>query len=379
MFGLSTKTTYLLIGIFTAVAVAIAAVLGVFVFAGWDKYDNYNIDKVASLEFAKGEDEFRVLQLTDTHIKSVDQLDYMRRSVQELIDITNPNLIVITGDGIWAKNLKVKNTKVVLTEYVKLMDSFEIPWTYTFGNHDFEGNAKAEDYVKAFKNAKYCLFDNGPAAIVGNSNHFINIKNGKDVVFSIGILDSNSYHQYKGAVGRYDYIRDSQVSWYEWNIKGVSEYQYGEYDPSNGKVVPSALFFHIPQTEFYDERLQLIDEVGLNLENANGEIATETDDLSASVARLYPGKRSKLIETAVKLKSTQAIFVGHLHRDRSAFLYEGIELVQGTKTLTTSFFYGNEESDSSTVIGGTLISISKDGSYSWQRALSSIIEPEYAE
>ena len=173
MFGLSTKTTYLLIGIFTAVAVAIAAVLGVFVFAGWDKYDNYNIDKVASLEFAKGEDEFRVLQLTDTHIKSVDQLDYMRRSVQELIDITNPNLIVITGDGIWAKNLKVKNTKVVLTEYVKLMDSFEIPWTYTFGNHDFEGNAKAEDYVKAFKNAKHCLFDNGPAAIVGNSNHIM--------------------------------------------------------------------------------------------------------------------------------------------------------------------------------------------------------------
>lgn len=380
MFGLSAKATYFLVAVFTVVVVAISAVLGVFVFAGWDKYDKYNINKVASLEFSEGEDEFRILQLTDTHIKSVDQLDYMKRSVQELIDNSNPHLIVITGDGIWAgKGRKYSNTKAVLKEYVKLMDSFEIPWTYTFGNHDFEGNAKAVDYIEAFKSAKYCVFDNGPAAIYGNSNHFVNIKNGKDVVFSVGILDSNANRKYKDTIGNYDHIRDNQVAWYEWNIKGVSKYQYGEYDPTTGKVVSSILFYHIPQYEFYEERLQLLDEIGLNVENANGEIATETDDLSGKDSRLYPGRRSKLIETAVALGSTKAMFVGHLHRDRSVYDYKGVKLVQGTKTLTTSFFYGNEASDSANVIGGTVVSIAKDGSYTWQREISSIVEPEYAE
>ena len=365
-----TKDVFIaLFSVIIALVSVFGAVYSHYLINRWGKYDE---GKVFSIQIEEGEDDFRILQLTDTHISDVSQLDYMKRSIQELVDRTNPNLIVVTGDGIWKKT-----TGAVLPEYAEVLDSFGINWAYIFGNHDFEGSATLEDYQRVFSQSQYGLFDVGPDNIKGNCNYAINIKDGKDVVYSLIMLDSHGRGKKPKGKRWYEHIRDEQVDWYEWNIRGVSEYQYGKNAVARGKTVPSLLFYHIPQLEFMEERLETLKKYGINTSAPDGSIATETDDDVATDIRLYPAIRSKLVERAAKLGSTKAMFVGHLHRDRSHYNHKGIELVQGTKTLTTYSYYGYLEGEAETKIGGNIITVSKNGDYNWERVFSTIIEPEY--
>ncbi|MCH5165012.1 MAG: metallophosphoesterase [Clostridiales bacterium] len=329
----------------------------------WGKYD---VDSVTTLDFRKNSDSFTILQLTDTHIRSVDQLEYMKDCVGELVTAADPDLIVITGDSIWKSN-----TKAVLSEYVKVMDSFKTPFALVFGNHDRDGDAKAADFERCYNASEYGIFFTGPKALHGESNYQINVKNNKQIVYTLMFLDSGDSYTVPDNPKRYDWIRDDQVDYYAWCIKGVSAAVYGTFDPDNNKVVPSMMFYHVPQQEFWDCRQQMLADYGMNVKAPDGSIATETDDDVAYDERLYPCNRSKLVEMALELKSTKAMFVGHLHRDRSVYAYNGLMLIQGLKTLTTYSYYGCEPGESPIEVGGTCIKIKADGSYDWTRIYSS--------
>lgn len=359
----------------------------------WSMNQRYNLNEVKSMKFKKGSDQFKIMQITDLHLNDMDDIDYMDRFVQELIDNNNPDLIIITGDTVWREDFSMPdNTLQVVKEFPKALDKFGIPWAITFGNHELDGEAEIEDYYYSILQSKHAIFEFGPKNISGKTNYAINLKDGKDIVYSFVLLDSHAWVSRKTAQYSrftYNYIQDDQVDWYEWNIKGVSKAQYGKFDPENGKVVPSLLFFHVSQREFMECRFEMTGnnygQEGFEDTVPNvlmpGSYASETDDneVGKDYLRLYPYKRSQIVNRAIQLKSTKAIFVGHLHRDRSNYIYtngvdEGsIELVQGLKTLTTSSYYGEEPTDTGVEIGCNMITINKNGSYSWERYYSDML------
>lgn len=378
---------------FAVVAVVLSVTLPLYVYA-FDHFGKYDIDKVTALEFQEGSEDFKILQLTDTHIKSETQLDYAKRSFQELIDKSaegddhKPDLLVFTGDFVWGKH-----TKELLPKYLAMIDEFKIPYAFVYGNHDLEGNAEVKDFKKAFADSKYGIYQTGPKSVTGNSNYSINIKKDGKVVYSLMMLDSLRYAKMKGTDRGFNYIHDDQVRYYEWNIKGVSEATYGEFDPENGKVVPSFVFFHVPQLQFFDLRDKILkyykeNKLELGSETEWG-VATLSDDAEYPGQRttdewLYPIKYTKLLDTASRLQSTKAMFFGHLHYNTGYYKYCNeengykMELVHGTKTLTTSLYNGCElEQVEDTKVGGTLISIKADGNYSYERLFSTIFAPEF--
>lgn len=359
----------------------------------WYSWQKYDVTKVTALDFKDGAEEFKILQLTDTHLQSEEQLDYARESFKELIDASSPDMIVFTGDFIWKKH-----TKELLPKVLAMIDEFEIPYAFTYGNHDLEGNAKVKDFLKAFKKSKYGIYQRGPKNITGNANYSINIRQNGKIVYTLMMLDSLRYAKAPGTIRGYNYIHDDQVDYYEWNIKGLSKAVYGEYNPDENKVVPSLLFFHIPQLQFFDIRDKIIDYYNENSLEMGTEtpwgVATLSDDaeypnprqpnnIKESDEWLYPIKYTSLLDRAVSLKSTRAIFVGHLHYNSGYYKYYdkqigyGLELVHGTKTLTTSLYWGCEDEETETKVGGTIITIKPDGSYSYDRLASTIFAPEF--
>ncbi len=354
--------------------------------AGKHPVPTYDESLVTHLDFKEDADEFKILQLTDTHIGSAEQLDYARKSFDQLINLSHPDMIIFTGDFIWKAH-----TKELLPQVLAMIDEFKIPYALVFGNHDLEGDATSSDFVKAFEESEYGIFEQGPDYVTGNGNYAINIKKDGEIVYSLIMLDSLRYAK-KNKVNGYNYIHDDQVDFYEWNIKGASQAAYGEFNPEENKVVPSLVFYHIPQVQFFECRQKILDyyqEHGLTYgdETPYG-VATLSDDAEypnkTSDEWLYPFEKTKLFDRASQLKSTKAMFVGHLHYNSSNYFYRDeindyeMELVHGTKTLTTSLYWGCEEAQKDDVcIGGTVISIKADGSYSYDRLASTYFAPEF--
>lgn len=89
----------------------------------------------------KGTD-FRILQLTDLHFGrgflSIKKDKLAHNAVVTLVERVKPDFIILTGDNIYPIPIfsgTINNMKE--SKYVgNLMETFGIPWTMTFGNHD---------------------------------------------------------------------------------------------------------------------------------------------------------------------------------------------------------------------------------------------------
>ena len=71
--------------------------------------------------------------------------------MQAIVDEQKPDLIVCSGDNILSTGVNG------LTEFVELMESYEIPWTWAYGNHD--GESVAANYKKADLSKKLMSLD----------------------------------------------------------------------------------------------------------------------------------------------------------------------------------------------------------------------------
>ena len=134
-------------------------------------------DYVLQLNYSSN---FRILQLTDTHIGDKDNTklhyDFMNLTIKD----AEPNMIVVTGDVF---TFASKGTAI---EYFNWLDSHKVPWTITFGNHD-EQCWYSIDWLTGYLNelnakreadgSSYCIFkDLQDDKVQGNANFAINLK-----------------------------------------------------------------------------------------------------------------------------------------------------------------------------------------------------------
>ena len=301
------------------------------------KTQHYDIDKYI-LEIPYKEN-FKVLQLTDIHLGNKDNqklhLDFMDLTIKD----ANADFIVVTGD------LFTFADKVTAKRLFKFLDSYEIPWTVTFGNHDEQCYFSIDWLTKYLSNyGSNCKFiDLQDDDVHGNANFAINLVDGSTIKEQVIIMDSNRYN-YGEYIG-YDYIKQDQIDWYESLINYTTE-------KNGGVKVPSMIACHIPVPEF-DEAWNLAE---------NDELTVLEGDKREKCCCPDPEYDLGFFDKVVELGSTNLILVGHDHINDYCIQYKGVYLSYGVKS-TNRIYY--EEG----LLGGQTITIKPDQTLEFNRIL----------
>ncbi|MCI8506492.1 MAG: metallophosphoesterase family protein [Lachnospiraceae bacterium] len=272
-------------------------------------------------------EDFKILHLTDIHLGG--SLYSYRKDMKALkavyaeLEYARPDLVVVTGDmsfPLGVMSLSFNNSAPV-GQFAAFMRNVDIPWAFTYGNHDAEGIATLSegDLNELYKSLSYktsgnLLYPYIQPEITGRNNQLIEIRNPDGTLNqALFLIDSNAYTG--EGLNAYDYIHDDQVDWYEREVKRLNE--------EEGHTVSSMAFFHIPLQEYrtaYKLYEAGSDEVAYFF-GENNEKAADKVCCSDSP--------SKLFDTMVSLGSTKAVFCGHDHYNNMSLEYRGIRLTYG--------------------------------------------------
>ena len=296
---------------------------------------------------------FKILQLTDIHLgagwvsSKKDKLAL--QAVKKLIDASNPDFIVITGDmfyPIWpltgsSNNLRgAKMLGNVLKEAGK-------PWCFVFGNHDTEMTSRANkdgiaDYYMQYEN---CLFEKGEEGLTGCGNYCIRLEtsDGKPCQLLM-MIDSNQYTK-KSFFSGFDVIHEDQIEWYKKTVKEQS---------GQGELLPSLAFYHIPPKEF-KEGWEKCFRGDKDVIYHHGFVL-EKDNYFG-----YPKEtEGKFFSEMVEFGSCKGMFMGHDHLNTLSITYQGIRLTYG---MSIDYLAYLPTAHWRTQRGGTIIEINDDGSF----------------
>ena len=297
-------------------------------------------DYILSLDYNKS--SFKILQLTDIHMADKDDQDLHYAFLDKLVKDANKNndidFIVVTGD------LFTFASKGTAKKFFKFLDSYNIPWSVVFGNHD-EQTYFSVDWMTSYLNnfGSNCMFkDLQDDNVRGNCNFAINLKKGGVVTDQLIMMDSNRYHF--GSYNGYDYFQDNQIKWYSDLVDHTTS--------QNGGVVNSLMFYHIPLYEINDAYEKGEIKYGEKRENC-----------------CPPDENSGFFDVIKAKGSTKAMFFGHDHINTFESLYQGVTFCYGIKS--TNRIYYDED-----LLGYQTITINEDHSIKIDRSFHTYAEVE---
>ncbi len=294
------------------------------------KHNEHNIsynDETGVYTIVSSTEDFKILHLTDIHLggslysysKDIKAL----KAVYAEIENTQPDLVIVTGDltfplGLMSLSL---NNSAPVSQFAAFMRNADIPWAFTYGNHDTESLAilsegELNDLYKSlsYKTSGNLLYPYVQPEISGRSNQLIEIRNADGSLNqAIFLIDSNSYTG--EGINVYDYIHDDQVEWYENEIKRLQSEENHE--------VSSMVFFHVPLQQ-YRTAYELYEAGSDEVKYFFGENGEKM--INKVCCSDYP---SKLFDSMVTLGSTKAVFCGHDHYNNMSLEYKGIRLTYG--------------------------------------------------
>lgn len=279
----------------------------------WGQDKEFKIDSIKALN-KEADKEFKILLMTDLQLWSnLGDNDKVFKLMDKLVEETKPSLIVLPGD-----NVSGITTAGLTKQLIKKMDSYKLPWAPIFGNHDSEGNATLKWQADRFMESSYCLFSRGPSNLYGVGNYFVNIVEGSEVLYSLALLDNGRYINY-GEGNDEKYIGYEQIAWYNWNVDGIAK--------AVGKSVPSMVFTHFAQPEFYTAMETLA------VKGADDRYYVP-EELGFGSCAYLPGVspvNSGFFDIARERGMTH-MFSGHDHENDASILYKDVVLTYGLKT-----------------------------------------------
>lgn len=263
-----------------------------------DRYDDQGImfTDDTPLMIALNQKNLKILQLTDLHlIYGNDYHDRKTYALMEKLILSDAyDFIVLTGDQTMSPK-----APSLYQELITFMESFHIPWTFMFGNHDTDFHTY-QDILEVIKDTKYLYFKTGPrfeSVSVGNFKITFTFEN--EVFYHLYIMDSKSYGIVDG-IEDYGWIDEAQFTWYKNHIAL--------------DTVPHTLFMHIPISTF--ELYESFDYDGIFREK-----------------KVYKqGKDIFNIDEITPLLKLQGLFVGHDHLNDISFYYDQVLLAYGRST-----------------------------------------------
>ena len=184
--------------------------------------------------------KFKNVHFTDIHwIYNDPASNKAGERMREVLDAEKPDLVVFTGDVIFAKPAAQALQKAHEPTIER-----GIPFAVTWGNHDDEQDMTRAELSAYIKDMKGNLTSH-TEGISGQTNYTLSVKSsdGKRDAAVLYIFDSNSYSSIEKVKG-YDWIKHDQVAWYIEQSKAFTA-------KNDGKPLPALAFFHIPLPEMY--------------------------------------------------------------------------------------------------------------------------------
>ena len=296
---------------------------------------------------------FKILQLTDIHLGagwvSSKRDKLALQAVKKLIDASNPDLIVITGDlfyPIWPLTGSANNLRGAKM-LGNVLKEAGIPWCFVFGNHDTEMTSRAnkDGIAKYYMEYENCLFEKGEEGLTGCGNYCIRLEtsDGKPCQLLM-MIDSNQYTG-KSFFSGFDVIHEDQIEWYKKTVKEQS---------GDGELLPSLAFYHIPPKEF-KEGWEKCFRGDKDVIYHHGFVL-EKDNYFG-----YPKEtEGKFFSEMVEFGSCKGMFMGHDHLNTLSITYQGIRLTYG---MSIDYLAYVPTAHWKTQRGGTIIEINDDGSF----------------
>lgn len=254
--------------------------------------------------------------------------------IRSLVAQTNPDLIFITGDIIYGS---FDDNGTSFEWFCNFMDSLEIPWAPTFGNHDNESKKGVDWQCRQFEKSKWCVFKRGN--VTGNSNFTVGISSAGELRAVLHLLDTNACIYERG-------LYPDQLEMVKANTLKIQE--------NFGRKVPAFLGLHIPTTEFVDAEISKgyktdtreLYTIGVDADKKDNDFGCKKQGLK------LPIKAENFLEI-IKGSNVKAVFAGHFHCINTVIEYEGIRWVFGLKT-------GQYDNHIPGQVGGTLLTIDGD-------------------
>ena len=267
--------------------------------------------------------KFKIVQFTDIHWKYGNPAsDEAGERMAEVLDAEKPDLVVFTGDVIFAKPAREG-----LDKALEATISRGIPFAVTWGNHDDEQDLSRKE-LSAHVATKAGNLTSTVEGISGVTNYTLSVKStdGKRDAAVLYIFDSNSYSPIKKVKG-YDWIKHDQVEWYRQTSKAFTA-------ANEGKPLPALAFFHIPLPEFH--------------EAAQNESAyfVGTRKEKACAPEINTGLAAAMLEAG----DVMGVFVGHDHVNDYVVDWRGILLGYGRFTGGATVYHDIPEGNGARVI-----------------------------
>jgi len=329
--------------------------------------------------------DFKILLTTDMHLDEDYDLNNKTfdRIFKQIRD-NKPDLVIFTGDCIQSKFQQID-----AIQFAEWMEQIGVYWAYVFGNHEAREEKEYHKYLifKSLTDYPHCLSKFGNKDLFGFGNFIINIMNseteikhslfffdsGRDVI-ECHALNDNVPLEY---VNSYDYIKPSQIRWYENELKSLRN-TYGE--------VKNSLYMHIPIPEY--KQIFKLDENGDYMRDGNGELLREADKqlIKNENADILYGRafetvgcskhNSGLFES-MKKNGAVAIFSGHDHVNDIAFRLENILLVYVQYASYNAYNLGNYDGivslpEKDWQQGVTISTVKNDGSITLEQKMNSV-------
>lgn len=308
--------------------------------------------------------DFIILNLTDPQLSDGDwdnahAVNILKNTVYELVERVSPDLITVSGDMAYCGHNKAYGL------FAEFLDSFNIPWSVVFGNHD---NQEGPEYVaqalEIFRNSKNFVFEEGDPEI-GCGNFVFSVEDEGTPVYSLVMLDSHDRESHAEQPDE-RYWFDG-VSYREWARLSPEQIDWLDKTLSEAEdrgCTESAILMHIPNYSYRyaAEAAYREDADRRNLEAANAhsrEIWNEGYEDSEGVVRegiCSSLSDEGLLEMLLTHGSCKAIIAGHDHVNNFIITYKGIKHIYALKTGLGC--YANEDLN-----GGTVISIGDKVTY----------------
>ncbi len=295
----------------------------------------------------KSERDFRLLNLTDPQL-TIEEWDenhqagkIFRKTVETLIERISPDLITISGDFSYAGDFaSYKN-------FADYFDSFQIPWTCCFGNHDNQGGDEAvQKVLDEYMKHSFFVFEKCDSSL-GNSNFVILIeKNGKNAE---GIILMDTHDRINEAWAK---LMPEQLVWYEEKIATLKEIGCDDttlitHIPIHAYLAAAEAAFKNPKP---DKSVTLPDSYGCDIWNAGYE---DSYGVFHEPISTYPEDEGAF-DLICKLGSTQNIICGHDHVNNWVVKHKGVRFIFSTKTGCGCYWEPE-------INGGTVLTINEKG------------------
>lgn len=187
--------------------------------------------------------KFKIVVFADTQ-DTDNPNQTMIKMMHYALDTEQPDMVVFTGDNVVGVGSSESRFRTGATKLLQPLIQRNIPYAYTFGNHDAENISKPFMH-SVYKSLGRCLTYNADDSIFGYGNCNIPIysSTGNDIAFNLWIIDSNMYPA-AGVSGTYDYVHTDQLNWFKSADAAL--------EASVGHKVNSLVFQHIALPEIYN-------------------------------------------------------------------------------------------------------------------------------